>query len=720
MNYQDIENQNNNDDQNGIQIDVQAYWILVKRHLKQIIGFTVASSLIAALTIYSLPSIYQAASTILIEAEDAKVVSIQEVYAVGSARTEYFYTQFEILKSRDLAEKVIKKLDLINNPAFNSKENKDSSLLAGFIEKKPPSEQDIIQSTLSKFSQNLEVRPLRNTQLVQIAFNSTDPVLAADIINTLAQTYIESDLESRLEMTRSAATWLNSRMSGLREQLDKSEQELQDYREKENLIEVEGVRTLPAQELNEITTKLVEARRRRTEAENIVAQARHDTSTVPAVLEHTLVQRLKEQEALADQRLSEISKRYGPLHPKTLAAKSEVDAARSSSGQQVSKVIEGVRREYEIAKSAEQSLEQSLEKMKNEMQGINRKEYKLNELERAVKVNRELYDTFFSRIKETSETESLSSANARVIDKAVAPTVPSKPRRLMLLAIAMMFSFCVGVLLAIIKEMLDSTIKDPEDVRDIIKEQVLGLLPALKGVHSPNDIAMKTVTDPRGTFAESIRTIRTGVILSGIDNPHKVLVVTSSVPGEGKSVTSINLALSFAKMGKTLLIDADMRKPSIAKCFGLQQSLPGLSNLVAGTAEPSECIHHIKDLGLDIIPSGVIPPNPLELLSSKRFAAVMAALGKNYERIIIDSAPSEVVSDGLVLSTFANAVIYVVRADSTHRKVVKSGVSRLRAAGAPLAGIVLNQLDIERSRYYGSHYYAGYYGSDEDTKEKTA
>lgn len=699
-----------NDTRVDVEINLRDYWMLIRRHQFRIIGFAAVLTILSALVIFSLPAIYEAETTILIESKDAKVVSIEEVYDIGSAKTEYYLTQFEVLKSQQLAEKVIEKLGLTKNPIVNPPQGDGALLNLPFLQEEPKTEAAILESTKAWYADNLEVNPIKNTQLVKVSFNSTDPELSAKIINTMAVAYIENDLEARLDMTRQAATWLNGRMAGLRENLDRSEQELQAYREQQNLVEVEGVKTLAGKELNEVTTKLVEARRKRSETENIVNQIRGaDASSLPAVLEHSLVQRLKEQEAVAEQKLSELSKRYGPKHPKIVAARSDLSAARGNTGQQIDRVIEGVRKEYEVAKANEESLTKSLENLKADMQVINRKEYKLSELERAVEVNRQLYDTFFSRIKETSETGDLQSAHARVIDKAIVPSEPVKPKRLLLLALAAVLSLLIGVVLAFFKEMLDDTIKNPDDVRSRLGEQLLGLLPLMKDRRETTDAAVTFSKDSRGNFSESIRTIRTGVVLSGIDNPHKVLVVTSSVPGEGKTVISANLAIAFGQMGKVLLIDADMRRPSVAKSFGLPLSAPGLSNLVAETAEARQCIHRVESLGIDVIPAGLVPPNPLELLSSKRFAAVLASLEKHYDRIIIDSAPCEVVSDALVLSTFANALIYVVRSDSTSSKAIKSGIGRLRQAGAPLTGIVLNQVDIEKGSRYGGYYYGGYY-----------
>lgn len=719
-------------------IDLRDYWHTILRNRWQIIGFTLSLTVLAAIFIFSLHPIYQGETVLLIESDEAKVVSIDEVYDLGTGRNEYYLTQFEILKSRELAETVVLALDLAEHPTFQLEQKQSLfGFMDTFLPSKPLSEDQKLKKVVEEFRDNLYIQPIRNTQLVKVIFESEDPELAAEVANNLSRIYIENNLEARLQMTQQAASWLTERISGLKTKLEESERALQEYKEQEDLVEIEGVRTLVAKELSDITGKLVEARNQRTQAENIVAQI--DTlkdqsietlSGIPAVLEHSLVQRFKEQEALAEQKLSELSKRYGYKHPKIIAAKSDLEATTRNVSKQIKKVVEGIRKEFEVAKATEKSLNRELETVKTKLQEINRKEYRLNELAREAMVNRQLYETFFSRIKETSEAGELQTAHARIVDKAIVPVLPIKPKKVVLIAFVFLVTLFLGTVLVFIREALDRTIKERDDITNKIGEQLLGILPLLKNVQKKVKEERRAVStifsnDSKSTFSESIRTIRTGVVLSGLDSPHKILVVTSSVPGEGKTTVSSNLAEAFGQMGRTLLIDADMRRPSVANNFGIPFSAPGLSNLVAGTSDQSACVHPIDELGIDVIPAGVIPPNPLELLSSKKFASVLAGLEKDYDRIIIDTAPAEVVSDALVLSTFANAVIYVVRADSTPINVVKSGVSRLRSVNAPITGIVLNQVDVDKKSakgYYGNYYggYYDYYGYSSEEMEKQA
>lgn len=699
-------------------IDLRHYWHVVRRHLGSILGLAFIVTLIAVLVVFAMQPVYRATATLLIESNPAKVVSIEEVYGIDASQGKYYQTQYEILQSRTLAERVIDKLELALNPEFNTKEKPlvdwrrwlPFGLQTGEV---APSEAERRLQLASAFLDRLSIEPIRNTQLVKIHFEAHDAGLAATVANAVGDAYIELTLDARMQMTRSATAWLTERLSGMKQKLEDAERRLQAFRERERLVDIKGVLTLTAKNLDETTAKLVEARNHRAQAESLYRQvmalgkpAPEKLESIPQILKHPLVASLKVAEAQAESRLSELSKRYGPKHPKMIAAASELEAARASLRQRLRSIVAGIEKDYEAARANEAALTAALEQGKQEIQSIRRKESSLRELEREVDTNRQLYDTFFKRFQETSATRDLQQVNARIVDAAVVPNTPFKPNKRQLVLLALAVSLMLGVMLAFLLESLSNTFTSAADVEARLGLTMLGLLPQLPKGQSQG--AMRAFLDEgRSGFAESIRTIRTGLMFANVDAPHKVLVVTSSIPGEGKTTLAMNLASALGKMERVLLVDADLRSPSIAKAFSLPDKMPGLSNLIAGTSELKDCVRHLDAEAIDVLGAGVVTPNPLELLSSQRFAKVVEALARHYDRVIIDSPPVQAVSDSLVLAKRASAILYVIRADATTIDVVKSGVARLRQIDADIAGAVLNRVDVKKARQYGGDY--GYY-----------
>jgi succinoglycan biosynthesis transport protein ExoP len=710
------------------EIDLTRYWRILMQRKWAILGLAFTLSLVATLVVFAMQPVYSASTTILIESEQAKAVSIEEVYGLNTGAKEYFLTQFEILKSRDIATKVIEQLNLRSHPEFDP--DQQTSMLPKFslsaLLPTGPTEQksaelieaEIMSAIVSKFVGQLTISPVRNTQLVKVSFESTSPKLAAAVANTMASVYINSHLEAKLDATRQAATWLGERIEGLKAKLDASEQRLQAYRDQEGLVDVSGVKTLNEQELNELTTRFVEVRRERSRAENIYKQigslenkTPEELMSVPAVLQHQHIHKLQEQESAAKSDMANLARRYGPKHPKMIAANSRLDTTVSELKKQAVSVVAGIRKEYQVALSNEQDLKEQLSISKKEVGAINKKEFKLRGLEREAQTNRKLYDLFFTRTQETNESSGFQSAHARVVDKALAPIKPVKPKKGLIIIIAFILGGMLGVVIAFLLDALDSTLKSPADVQERVNQPLLGILPILNEKDGSPITAYKD--KPQSAFSEAVKTIRTGMVLSGIDNPHKITIVTSTCPGEGKSTVSLNLAQSLAQMESVLLIDADMRRPTVASSFNLPQGSPGLSNLVAGTSPLERCVY--KQDGFDIIPAGVIPSNPLELISSKAFKEILLSLSEQYDRIIIDSAPVQAVSDSLILSTMADSIIYTIRANSTPHRAVSAGIARFTHSNLPLTGLVLNRVDteqLEKYSYGNGGYYNGYYGNE--------
>lgn len=707
-------------------VDLRHYWRVVMAHKWKIVSFSFVITLLAILVVFSMDPVYRATTTVLIESEQAKVLSIDDVYGLNTANKEYYLTQFEILKSRDLSERVVRRLKLDKIPLFDPRQQKEGfslkSMIFGQEDKEELTDEQAFEIAVDKFRTGLSIVPVRNTQLVKITYESRNKKVAAAITNALAEEFIESHMEAKLDVTRKAASWLGERLGGLLVTLQKSEERLQNYRESAELVDIQGVQTMGAEELEQLTQRYVEAKRNLTEMGNIKDQVQslgvdpsvEELMAVPSILRHPLVQSLKQSQAESERRVAELSKRYGPKHPKMKAAMSEAQQAMDELERQVQRVGSGIRADYRAAVQTEKSFSAQLESAKKRLQNINRKEFKLSELEREVDTNRQLYDMFMQRAKETDEAGGLQAAHARIVDPAVVPRLPVKPRKTLVAFLAMFVSGVFGVVLTLIKDAMNNTVRTPDDVDEKLSAPMLGFLPLIKS--NKKDLVFDGfLADKKGRFAEAIRTIRTGLLLSNLDEPHKITVITSSVPNEGKSTVSLNLAVAVGQMEKVLLIEADMRRPTLGQAIGLARNAPGLSNLVAGAAEFEECIYKLPDTEVEIIPSGLIPSNPLELLSSKRFSELLHELSNRYDRIFIDSAPTHTVSDAMVLSTYANALIYVVKADDTTADLAAKGIQRLRSVGAPITGVVLNKVDLDSGggyrAYYGDYYHE-YYQAD--------
>lgn len=714
------------DEDDGNKLDLVEYWRSISKRKWSILFFGLVVALLAGVIVFALTPVYRATTTVLIESNKAKVVSIEDVYSGISQNREYFQTQVEIIKSREVAMKAINKLKLWDYPEFDPRIKKTGYVqqakeLLGFDAKDQPDEWTdaaLAKAVYASFSTKLSIEPVRLSQLAKISFESDSPALAALVANTVATTYIDNDLEARYTMTRKASEWLQEQLSGLKTNLDKSERELQSYRDRAGIIDTKGLAQSGAsKQIEEVTQRLIETRLRRAEAENAYNQIKNagkneDLSSLPAVVRNPTVSEARKALAEAERKLSEVSQRYGYEHPRYVAADAEVKAAKDNVKRQVETVVASVTREYEVAKGTEKALEGTLASARGSIQSLNRKEFELSVLEREAESNRQMYDLFMKRTKETSVSSDLQTAIARVVDPAVEPKLPVKPQKTQIIAIALVLGLFIGVLTALLLDRLDNTIKTSDEVESKLRQPVLTALPLLKKNEvARNASARLFVDNPQSLYSEAIRTARTGVLLSAIDLPNRILLVTSSLPGEGKTTFSINLATAHAQTKRTLLIDADMRRPAISKGLELPPAAKGLSNLVAGTSELGECLHTIEGSKLSIMPAGDKPAQAIEILLSNRFKETLDRLSAVFEIIIIDSPPVELVSDALVIAPHATGVVYVVKALDTPYQLARKGLDRLRRADGDLLGVVLNQFDFAKAeKYHGEYSGYGKYG----------
>lgn len=707
-------------------LDLKSYLRIIQRRKWGILGLAVLITLLTTVIVFMMTPVYSSSVSVLVEQNKSKLASMDAVYGGAGSDQVYYQTQIEMLKSRALMEAVVDRLKLTKHPLFNTPAQKSfvNSLISGLgMDAPTPMVRDelkVRKAIAGALAGMVTIDPSRTSQLIKISVASTDKEMAATIANAVADAYIELDLEARYKMTQKATGWMNVRLVELKDNLDKSEHALQVYREQHNIIDTKGLEMGGAtSQLGASLGSLTEARMVRAQAQTNLEQVRRAKGSEvshPIIQRNPLVAAMMSSVAEHERKVSELSNRYGSQHPKLLEAQAELKQTKENLRLKVAEAVAGLEREYEVARANENVLAGAVAEAKQAIQGSNRKEFELTSLEREVKTNRELYDVFMGQLKGTAAVSDMQTVVARVVDPALVSDAPVKPNKKMVIGAAFVLSLLLGIAVAFMLEHLDTSVRSAEDA-----ERKLGL-PMLAAVPLVELVAGQTAglhyrDAPKSLFSEAIKTVRTGILLSGIDNPKKTLLVTSSVPGEGKSTVAINLALAHAQTKRVLLIDGDMRRPSIAKVLGLDNTHPGLSMLVLGMQKLENCVYKIEGTSLEVLTAGSIPPNPLELLLSEKFKELLVQLRETYDTIIIDSPPVQLVSDAVVLSSMATGVVFVLKADATPFQLARRAIRAMQRGGAPMYGVVLNQANFKNEEYYGGYgkyNYHAYYGEDAD------
>lgn len=711
-------------------IDLRKYFMVINRSKWRILLLAILVSALTIFVVLNMKQIYSSKATLLIESQQAKAVKIDEVYGINSAQQEYYLTQFEILKSRTIAESVIDRLQLASHPEFVGQPGLLDDLrtvlpflTAGTqqISAEGQAARDR-EKLVQAFIERLSIEPVRKTQLVSIVFEAQDPKLAAEVANAIGEAYIDGQLAAKMGITQKASSWLGGRLGELRLKLDQSEQSLQEFRLREGLVDVAGVRSLGSQELERLGEQITQARSKKAQIDSFVRVVKQygidqieKLETLPEITAHPGVQSVKMEAVSAERKVSELSKIYGPKHPKLLAAKSELASVQDNLREQIRKLLSGITNEADTLSQSLSALESEMQRAKGQYQDLSGKEAEYQRLQREVETNRQLFDTFMARQKETEVTGDFNSAVARFTDRAMPAVDPIKPKRKLIVILAFVAAIGFGIIVAFVMESLNDTIKTTQEVEAMLQQRALGVVPKIAGKQQLVTLNRTFFSTDARLFSESFRSIRTSLSLLGLDRPIQVLAVTSSIPEEGKSTVSSNLSFACRQLETVLLIDADMRKPTIAKRFGLPAFQPGLANYLAETETLDDCIVHDEQSGIDIMPAGTIPLNPLELLSSPRVATLLAELRGRYQKIIIDTVPVHAVSDALVLSRLSDAVVMVVKADHTRSGLVQLSLSKLVNAHARVVGVVLNDLDLKNAERYGSYGYYQYYAQSSES-----
>ncbi len=716
------------------------YWHVVFKHKWKVLSIAFLVTLGTAIHLSSLVPMYQATAVLLIEQSKTKVVSIENVYSADYGSQSYMQTQIELMKSRHLVEEVVRQEHLDLAPEFNPKGQKkprrwlpenwipkwlqaylppipDADPVAEAKPANPEADEARFASLVDTVNGRISIATVRNSQLVNLSFVSESPELAAKVATTVAQVYIDQMLEARLKMTQSAGNWLMKRLEGLRHGLEDSERRLQEYRSSASMLGSTEEESMETQLLSSLNTKLMQARSQRTESQvryerfqALMEEYKDKLEELP-LKDNPMVDNLLKEASKVSLQLSELSGRYGEKHPQMIRAKTEFEDIKKKIHQEVSRAIAASKHEYAIAVLQENKADQQLTEQKERLQEYQKKAFALGNMERDVQANRQLYELFQKRFKETGVSEGMEPENARIVDPAKPPRASFTPDKRKTLTMALVVGLVFGILLAVLLESMDRTIQNPEDLELSIGLPILATLPKLlAAARRPISPEGMMINQPRSPYAEAIRAIRTSLILS-LDRPPQVITVTSSTPQEGKTTVSINLARAFHLSGeRVLLIEADMRKPRMNLYFNLElegninQLLADLNRwnddgdaapVLATTGPPSaeeiqavrQEITQARD-GIHLLICQTHQTNPSEALASKKWQRIMAVVRQEYQRIIIDSPPVLAVADPLVLSALADATLMVARVHQSQRQAFEESVASLSQVGARLMGVV--------------------------------
>ena len=688
--------------------------VISKRRYTVYTFFTVVFIVVLIGTLSS-TAIYRASTKVLIERVEPSNLTMMNPYYTAYD-PEFYETQYQLIKSTSVAQKVVKMLALENTYESYFKGNKIS----------PSGEKSKADILADIVSGGILVSPVKNSKIVNISFMSSSPEFAALVTNSVARAYIEELLDMRMSASRYSIEWMAKKAEEEKAKLEKSETALQEYMRANNIVTLQDKVSLTPERLSEVNTQLTKAETKRKELESVyrtvmkISANPRDAESFPGIASEPTIQALRNQILKAEQNVEELSRKYGRKHPAMMKAEEELKGLQQKRDQEINRVIGSIRNEYELAKSNEASLRSMLSSTKAEALNLNEKFIQYGVLTREVETNRQLYDALIKKIKEQSVTEEIRTVNVWVVEKAEKPTSPVKPRKSLNVLLGLIVGLLGGIGLAFFIDYLDNTIKSPDDIEPRLGIPLLGVVPLLDSKEDGiEEIIMK---EPQSLYAESYKTIRTAILLSSANKPPQNIHVTSMGPNEGKSVTSVNLATTMANSGySVLLVDSDLRRPRIHSIFRLN-NLSGLSTYLAGATSDIETVFKRPLTNLSVIPAGPVPPNPSELLSSQRMHELMSVLNERFDVIVWDSPPLMTVTDSLILSNILDGTILVIRAGKTTYEMVDRGLKVLKGRResdkeSHVLGVVLNGFDLKKSDQYYYQYYNYYPAAEEKTKK---
>ncbi len=707
------------------------YWrILVKRKWTILATLVVVMTLATVISLRTTP-MYMAMGKIAIFRDSSDLVNFKDVGSTTSDDWDYTVamdTQVKILQSDSMALAVARNLAASNTGNKQDGQNLATIPLgasAATLDSKAE------QAAISEIRSNLTITTIPNTRMIEIRFLSPDPSRAAQVVNTLTSTFIQENLKTRYDSIMQASDWLQKQLADLQMKVEVSQEKLVKYQKENDILGIDEKQNIVTVKLDELNKDLTQAQADRIQKEANYKLAQNGSAELNSSQQNTLLEKLRTQETDLQTQLAQLSTQFGPSYPKVREVKNQLAQVEASIQQENNKSLARMQRDYQTAMQRERLLRAALEEQKAEANKLNQRAIQYNLLKRDVDANRQLYEGLLQKLKEAGMAAGLRSSNIRVIDAARVPTSPATPDIPRNMAIALLIGLTGGVALAFVREALDNTIRTPEHVTQIAALPSLGIIPsslrlapkagngrpslALAATAGRSDgIELVSHSRPKSEMAEAYRALRTSILLSSLGAPPKIILVTSALPQEGKTTTSINSAIVLAQKGaRVLLVDADLRRPGIHQKMGLKPQA-GLSTLLAGSDTFDNLVIPSPQLpNLFVLPAGPPPPHPAELLGSDLMKNYLMQWRERFDHILIDTPPVLSVTDAVLLSVEADSVVLVIRSGQTTKEALKRARTILTQVNARMMGVVLNAVDLQSPDlhyyYYGTKYGGQYY-----------
>ncbi len=727
----------------GDDLELRGLWSALWRRKLLLVGTVGLITAAAVLYAQTATPIYRGQALVRIQPGQPLVVDLPDVTERFEADGATIESEVELLRSRAFAERMVEKLGLVESPEFNLELRPEPqgriadarrwlaslpALLRGFVPGEvvateaplPPDPAVVMSRVVDRFESGLSVEQVSKSYVLDIRFSAEDPVTAARVANAVADAYIVGQLEEKQRTTERARAWLQQRVQEMRQRVLASEKQLVGLQADRGLVTGDRVDPL-AQQIGQLNAQLAEARAVRAEAEARYGQiagmirSKAGSGAAAKVMNSPMMGELRTQEALAQRELSQLKTQFGDKHPQILNAEAQLKSVRARIVDEADRVVQDLGNEVAVARARERELQSSVAAIQSQVQGQERSSVELRDFEREATSSRQIYEAFLNRLREVTEAHELQRADATLLSAAKVPLEPAAPNKVLIVLVAFGAASMLAAVLAFAVEQWGNGqgFRSADDVQSGLGVAALSLLPSLgrRELHGQRaeDYVLRK---PHSAFAEAVQRIRTSLFLHGGERPTRSVLVTSSLPGEGKSLLCAALARQSARSGlKTLLIDADMRRPRQHETFRCDNR-DGLGDVLAGSTGLAEAVVRDEPSGLHLLVAGTPSHSPADAFRSPAMRRLLDAATETYDLVVIDSPPVGAVSDSFILGGLADRTVFVARWWSTPRNMIAHSLHQLAEAGADIAGVVLSRVDVKKHARYGyadSGYYAGAY-----------